>query len=274
MSIHSIIKGFLVITLFLETTGICFPGPIPVGINETPSPQDYILNRLTDHDIVFLGTTHRKPQILEAIARLLPYLSEAGVTHVALEISTDQQPHIDRYLNTGAGLAEIELHSMMACQKYRDIFRVVTSLDKRTQPGIIAIDLPPVCYGKGISRNEWMACSLAEIFRKDSCARVLVILGSRHVLRKLAWEHHIRLKEKPVRDYLTERIPYLRMFSIVNIISESDADCDFSRALSGLSGAVALDVDKRHQGWRLGLLRCMAVKPVPVQDLVDGVIVY
>ncbi len=44
----------------------------------------FILEKLKTHDIVFLGTTHKKPAILQLLSDLLPVLHEAGVTHIGL----------------------------------------------------------------------------------------------------------------------------------------------------------------------------------------------
>ena len=49
--------------------------------------QTYVMEKLSGHDIVFMGTTHRQPSILGLMAGLAPQLQKAGVTHLALEIS-------------------------------------------------------------------------------------------------------------------------------------------------------------------------------------------
>jgi hypothetical protein len=64
-------------------------------------PADYIHSKLQQNDIVFLGTTHKKPEILGFIAELIPTLEKYGVSHVGLEIPSDQQEKIDVFMKTG-----------------------------------------------------------------------------------------------------------------------------------------------------------------------------
>ena len=40
----------------------------------------YVLEKLRNHDIVFMGTTHRQPLILALLAELLPHLHVKGWT--------------------------------------------------------------------------------------------------------------------------------------------------------------------------------------------------
>ena len=42
--------------------------------------------KIKSHDIIFLGTTHKKPAILNFVQDLIPRLYEAGITHLGLEI--------------------------------------------------------------------------------------------------------------------------------------------------------------------------------------------
>ena len=85
-------------------------------------PADYIHSKLQQNDIVFLGTTHKKPEILNFIAELIPTLEKSGVSHVGLEIPSDQQEKIDVFMKTGDGLDDIDLHAQIDSQKYRQMF--------------------------------------------------------------------------------------------------------------------------------------------------------
>ncbi len=67
---------------------------------ETIPPTNYIHSKLEQNNIVFLGTTHQTPEILGFIAELIPTLKMVGVTHVGLEIPSDQQTAIDTYIQT------------------------------------------------------------------------------------------------------------------------------------------------------------------------------
>jgi len=78
--------------------------------NIRKDPQLYVLEKLRTHDIVFLGTTHRRQPILKLLLDLVPHLHEEEVTHLGLEICSDQQDRINSFLQTGSGLKDIALH--------------------------------------------------------------------------------------------------------------------------------------------------------------------
>jgi hypothetical protein len=75
----------------------------------TTDPTSYILNKFESHDVVFLGTSHQQPRILGFLSNLMPHLHKAGVTHICLEIHSDQQANLDHYILSGQGLSKIEL---------------------------------------------------------------------------------------------------------------------------------------------------------------------
>ncbi len=89
------------------------------------NPQSYVINKLKSHDIVFLGTRHTRPPMLNFISDLIPKLHEPGVTHIGLEIASDQQGKIDRIINTGAGLKDIAIHSQVDCAVSRNLFNAI-----------------------------------------------------------------------------------------------------------------------------------------------------
>lgn len=238
----------------------------------------YILDKLDNHDIVFTGTVHQQPRILQVMAAVLPRLRMHGVTHLALEIASDQQGHIDRFMQTGRGLNRIRLHSAIDCPDYRHLFQILIGLGPDNRPRVVAIDLPIAQYGGDMSRNEYMASRLAFLVRSNdqslSGVKILSMLGGSHVLRKLNWRNPVLKGRSAIRTYLEKWHPELRIFSLMHIADQMAKDCDFSRLLSPLKGTVALDLDHRFKGWRLGVTDCMALVPSQPYELVDGVIVY
>jgi hypothetical protein len=239
-----------------------------------PDIQAYVLQKLSDHDIVFIGTTHRKPPILDLMAELIPQLHSVGVTHLALEIASDQQEHLDRFLATGTGMEFIKLHDAIDCPAYRRLLSVLQRLSPNRRPRVIAIDLPVDSYGGPISRDEHMAMTLAATLQSHPEAKILAKLGSLHVLRKLQWQKRIAGGHEAVRTYLSLRRPDLRIFSVIHVIDAAAEACDFSRRLGPLPGMVALDVDSCFNGWRLGITSSMALQQTQAHELVDGVIVH
>ena len=155
------------------------------GNEELFPPADYLHSKLQQNDIIFLGTTHKKPAILEFIAELIPSLKGLGVSHIGLEIPSDQQEKIDAFMLTWKGLDAIQFHPQIDCPEYRCLFEV---LRKSDGPTTVAIDSPYSVHGGDISRDEWMAQSLLAVIDENPSARILVIVGSFHTLRKLEWE--------------------------------------------------------------------------------------
>jgi uncharacterized iron-regulated protein len=236
--------------------------------------RTYVMEKLAGHDIVFMGTTHRQPSILGLMGRLAPQLQNVGVTHLALEISSDQQGRMDRFMATGAGVELIKLHAAIDCPAYRHLLTVLQRINPDQRPRVIAIDLPAAAYGGPVSRDEYMAMTLATVLPSDPKAKIMVMLGSLHVLRKLPWQGRIVSGHQAIRTYLSRWRPDLRIFSMVHIIGSAADTCDFSRRLSPASGMVATDVDSCFTGWRLGITACLALRPSQPFELVDGVIVH
>ena len=167
-------------------------------------PRLYILEKLKSHDIIFLGTTHKNSTILKFISDLIPYLPEAKVTHLGLEISSNQQNKIDNFLENGTGLVDIKLHFQIDCPEYRNLIKLTRTLEKNNRPDIVALDLPESMYQKEMSRDEWMATSIKNAFRFNSHVKMLVVVGNLHVLKNIAWEHKSPDHHGFIRSYLNE----------------------------------------------------------------------
>ncbi len=67
-------------------------------------PHSYVLKKLKTHNIVLLGTRHKQPAIINFISEIITVLHDSGVTHIGLEIASDQQGKIDQFINTGLDL--------------------------------------------------------------------------------------------------------------------------------------------------------------------------
>jgi hypothetical protein len=244
------------------------------GLINQKDPPSYVLEKLTSHDIVFLGTTHRKQPILKFLSDLIPRLHEAEVTHLGLEICSDQQEKIDNFLQTGNGLEDIELHFQIECPEYRNIFTTIKDLGQEKRPAVVALDLPKSMYRRQINRDEWMAGRIAKVFHQDPNAKILVVLGNLHVLKKIEWNVKVSHSHGFVRSYLKELTPPRRMFSIGQCIDDRPDECDFTREFGSVGGAVPIDCDRRFAGWNIGIMAPVAAKPSEVWELLDGIIIY
>ncbi|MDX2445365.1 MAG: hypothetical protein QNK30_16335, partial [Bacteroidales bacterium] len=138
----------------------------------------------------------------------------------------------------------------------------------------VAIDLPISMYNGTVSRDEWMARSLLIVLNRNPSAKILVIVGSLHTLKKLEWEKHVPNKHLSIREYIARDRPSTRMWSVGQMIDGDASECDFTREFSKLPGAVALDLDDRYQGWKLGMTAPIAIVQAECFDLVDGLIIY
>jgi len=254
------------------TVAILFPPAISVtaGDNLFP-PSDYIHSKLHQNDIVILGTTHKEPESLSFIADLIPSLKGRGVSHIGLEIPSDQQEKIDVFMKTGEGLDNINLSKQIDSPEYRHLFQVFR---KSGRPIPVAIDLPKSMYNGNVSSDEWMARSLLIVLNRNPSAKILVIVGSLHTLKKLEWEYQVKNKHLSIREYITQERPSTRMWSVGQMIDGNPDECDFTRKFSSLPGAVALDLDDRYRGWQMGLTATIAIVPAECFELVDGLIVY
>lgn len=237
-------------------------------------PQSYILEKLKSYDIVFLGTNHKKSSILRLLSDLIPYLHEAKVTHLGLEICSDQQERIDHFLQKGDGLMNIEIHSQIDCPEYRSMFKLIRTLDQKKRPRTVAIDLPRSMYKGETSRDKWMALSIAEMFHLYPNTKMLVVVGNLHVLKTIEWEDKVPNRHGFIRSYLNNFTPHLRIFSIGQCIDESPNECDFTKEFASVKGAVALECDSRFGGWKVGIMAPVAAKPIEACELLDGLIVY
>jgi len=244
------------------------------SFNNQKDPQSYILEKLKSHDIVFLGTTHRRQPILKFLSDLIPHLHEAEVTHLGLEICSNQQDRINSFLQTGIGLEDIELHFQIECPQYRNIFKILRDVGKDSRPAVLALDLPKSMYHGQINRDEWMAGRIAKIFHQNPNAKILVVIGNLHVLKKIEWKDKVSNSHGFVRYYLNELTPHRRMFSIGQCIDERPNECDFTREFSSIGGAVSIDCDRRFAGWNIGIMATVAAKPGEIWELLDGIIIY
>jgi hypothetical protein len=125
-----------------------------------------------------------------------------------------------------------------------------------------------------MSRDEWMAKTIAKIFKSSPDSKMLVVVGNLHVLKKLDWQDHVPNKHRSIREYLLDANHNLKMFSIGSVIGDSIYQDDFRNRFSGQEGSVALDLDERFRGWKSGIVQSIAIKHTEVWELLDGLIVY
>jgi len=121
---------------------------------------------------------------------------------------------------------------------------------------------------------EWMVRSIAGVLKQNPNAKMLVVVGNNHVLKKMDWQDHVSNPNRSIRQYLTDRCRKLRMVSIGQVIGESVYEDDFRREFGHIDGAVALDLDEWFSWWKLGIVESVAINKAGVWELLDGVDAY
>jgi len=265
---------FWYILLFLFLTVLTSKRTIAIEFPIHHNPQSYVLTKFQSQDIVFLGTHHRQPPILNFVSDLITALHNSGVTHIGLEIASDQKAKIDPFIKTGTGLSDIAIHPQIDSPKYRNLFNVVRGLDPQQIPVLVALDLPKSKYADNIGRDEWMAGSISGVFETNPGAKMLVVVGNNHILKKLDWQDSVINKHESIREYLLKKRGGLRIFLIGQVIGDSVYEDDFCREFGLFDGAVAVDLDKRFAGWKLAIVQSMSIKHAEVWELLDGLVVY
>jgi len=102
------------------------------------TPEDYIIAKFRDHDVVFLGEFHRIRHDVELVQRLIPICYQNGVRVLALEFADRQdQPLIDSLLSLPsydesiARLVTFRSAREWAYQEYLDIYKAAWALKCR-----------------------------------------------------------------------------------------------------------------------------------------------
>ncbi len=101
------------------------------------SPEDYVISKFRDHDVVFLGEMHRIKHDPELIQKLIPLLHESGVYALATEFArSEDQPLIDSLLSGDtyderlARLITFQGGVYWAYREYVDIFKAAWFLNR------------------------------------------------------------------------------------------------------------------------------------------------
>lgn len=251
----------LLLVLFCFWPGNSYP-------SDVHDPCCFVIDKLKNNNVVLLGTVHQRPAILGFISKLIPKLSDAGVTHIGLEIASDQQPNIDRFMKQESPLADIEIFPIIDCPEYRCLFEVIRNHGVET----VALDLPFSMWESGYTRDNWIAKNISTIFDENPQAKIFVIVGSLHTLKKVEWLTRPHNARSYIRGYLSEYQPHLKVCSIAASIDNPSKQADSGKVSGKSRKPVALDA--KDLDLDLTLLKILAIKPIPTHEAVDAVIVY
>ena len=85
--------------------------------------------------------------------------------------------------------------------------------------------------------------------------------------------HDAKLTQVYLEIFIEKRRK-LRIYSIGQIIDSSIDGCDFRERFNDYERAVAVNLDERFVGWKLGITQSMEFNPAEEWELLDDVIVH
>lgn len=155
------------------------------------SPEDYIIEKFREHDVVFLGENHYVREEVLFLQGLIPALYENGIRTLGLEMaSRDSQKDIDRLLNDPAYNETLAIRILRhwrynwPYQEYLDIFKAAWTVNSRLPEGaprfrIVGLDedhgygSKEVWGWNGLTRDRYMAETMdREIISRNEKALV------------------------------------------------------------------------------------------------------
>jgi len=241
--------------------------PLSAVASSSGEPIPFILDKAKENDVILFGTTHKRDDILDFMAELLPRLPTKGITHIGFEIDSDQQGAIQNYIATGNGLDAIQVLPTIDCPKYRRLIQIMRGTSLKP----IAIDLPESERDTEASRDHWMARTIVQAMDSNEKSKVFVIVGSTHTLKRVDWL--VNRDDNVIRPYLEKMRPDLKVYTIYSCIG-CDNDEGTFRNIAGVdAGGFILET----KGLDLPFHRLngmLNAKPLVVQDAVDAVLVY
>lgn len=117
------------------------------------TPDQYVLSKFRDHDIVFLGEEHYIRQNIEFVQRLVPELYRAGVYNLGIEFGVSEcQPDVDRLITADHYDADLARRIMFkdfvlwSYKEYMDIYRAAWRLNHSLPPGAKAFRVVNLAY--------------------------------------------------------------------------------------------------------------------------------
>jgi hypothetical protein len=147
------------------------------------APVDPILDGMTPESITFIGESHKRIESAMLVKDLVTAAIERGQCPIlALEIADSEQPAIDRVLNEGASVSEIDIPASIDHLPMRKLIGHLATLKTRSPClNVLAIDAG---LDNPSDRDEWMAARLVKLAGDRP---ILVLIGALHTLKKVDW---------------------------------------------------------------------------------------
>ncbi|SCZ64719.1 TraB/GumN family protein [Thiohalomonas denitrificans] len=160
-----------------------------------------LLRLLQPSTVVVLGEKHRQPESPQFVTRLAEaYLHQGGCLAVALEITSDQQPTLERVLAGELPVGSIQVFQGIDHPPYRIMIERLANL---MQAGhcltVHAIDEPTNEKG---SRDAWMARAVEGLLTEQRA--VLALIGNLHAVKTVHWEPTVLKPKRFLAEHLVD----------------------------------------------------------------------
>jgi hypothetical protein len=168
-------------------------------------PLQFLQAAVRDHQIVFLGDIHplAEPKLL-VTSLIREQREDQAIDLLALEVASEQQEWIDRYLSSSPENIRLLLDHPRTLRAhwgvsaeylgiYREVYR--WNLEHPRHPvRILAADLrgwpiapltPHMATGGFVNRDVWMAAAFRKMLEQRPTWRVLIFMGGYHGLKSV-----------------------------------------------------------------------------------------
>jgi len=158
--------------------------------------------QIKTNSITIIGETHGRPESIKLFQSLIQnYLKNNECLTVALEINSNQQETIDKVIQGGVVVSDIEISPIIDHPAFRTM---IDDLAIQQRSGaclkILAIDAGDDI---NMNRDEWMAFNM--VGQTDG-APILALLGGLHTLKKINWDLPMTKGSPSVAEILSKHV--------------------------------------------------------------------
>jgi len=241
--------------------------PTPASPPAAHQPKPYFLSRLAHQDVILFGTRHDRPSTTRFFMDFLPILAGLGITHVGLEIASDQQTSLDNFARSGRGLHDIDVFHVIDSPEYRCLLDVIRLCELKP----VAMDLPPALWNTEYTRDGWMAKRLCSVFQHAPRAKAAVLVGNLHTIKNVRWIDPLK-RDMFLPGHLSEFEPGLEVLSILADYEDPGQCCHMRETLSKTEKPVLIET--RGLDLRLKVLNLLAARPMMADEVTDAVMMF
>lgn len=225
------------------------------------SPLTSILKGIKPESLTIIGETHKRPESYRLFQSLIDaYLEQHRCLTVALEIASNQQEVINRFIENKAKVSDIKVAPPIDHPEFRTLIENLAELQRQNACfKLIAVDAD---IKLKTDRDAWMAKELTMSVEKKP---ILVLLGSLHGLKKVNWNPEIGKKSLYVAEILIEKGYDVQTY--LQIWKDSNCNAHYRFISSDESEATELVTSSLF-----AVLN--ATKPTNVSHIIDGIILW